>query len=122
MRTYCKYFTVSVSTVAVRTVLAYRHRTVGKRQISTGDLKQRARAEAIEQFVSGVYATVRLLAIVVDRLCILLLSQSIPLQSEQNGVDPDRLLQEIDIQRLKGVVYRDMVIKKREKIFPKHYK
>lgn len=75
-----------VSTMAVRNILACRAE-VSEDSVSVQlDPKQVARAEAITQFVSGAMSV----------------------KGKEGIIDCERLLQEIDLQRLKGIVYRDM--------------
>ncbi|VDK77256.1 unnamed protein product, partial [Litomosoides sigmodontis] len=73
-----------VSTMAVRNILACRVKTsFGKMCIDT---KQVTRAQQIAEFVSD----------------------ALDLSGKEGIVDPEHLVQKIDLQRLRGVIYRDM--------------
>ncbi|VDK76780.1 unnamed protein product, partial [Anisakis simplex] len=75
-----------VSTISVRNILACRmQRGDMHRADSYRDAKQLERAKNIALFVQGALE-----------------------KKSETVMDPDRLLQEVDLQRLKGIVYRDM--------------
>ncbi|VIO92462.1 Uncharacterized protein BM_BM11947 [Brugia malayi] len=74
-----------VSTVAVRNILACRIKTsFGK--MSYMDAKQVTRAQQIAEFVSD----------------------TLDVGNKEGILDPEHLVQEVDLQRLRGVIYRDM--------------
>lgn len=78
---------ILVSTMAVRNILACRV-ALKERGFSENTVKQRTKFNAIMKFVQS----------------------ALELKDTVKGIsDVNRLLQEIDLQRLKGVVYRDMV-------------
>ncbi|VDN02614.1 unnamed protein product [Thelazia callipaeda] len=74
-----------VSTIAVRNILACRMRICAG-STSRLDLQQNTRAQQIAKFVFG----------------------AVEVEGKEEITDPEHLLQEIDLQRLRGVIYRDM--------------
>ncbi|MCP9257176.1 Neurobeachin [Dirofilaria immitis] len=75
-----------LSTMAVRNILACRIKT-SFGSILCMDAKQVTRAQQIAEFISNALDVVR----------------------RQGGImDPEHLVQEVDLQRLRGVIYRDM--------------
>uniref|UniRef100_F1KPT4 Putative neurobeachin homolog n=1 Tax=Ascaris suum TaxID=6253 RepID=F1KPT4_ASCSU len=75
-----------VSTMAVRNILACRAQRGDVHVDALRDMKQIERTNTIAQFISGALDT----------------------GDNAAAIDTERLLQEVDLQRLKGIVYRDM--------------
>ncbi|CAG9537569.1 unnamed protein product [Cercopithifilaria johnstoni] len=74
-----------VSTIAVRNILACRVKTSFGKMLCM-DTKQVRRAQQIAEFVSDV----------------------LDVRGKEGIMDPEHLVQEVDLQRLRGVIYRDM--------------
>uniref|UniRef100_A0A915Q760 BEACH-type PH domain-containing protein n=1 Tax=Setaria digitata TaxID=48799 RepID=A0A915Q760_9BILA len=74
-----------VSTMAVRNILACRAKTTQGSVLSL-DVRQVMRAQQIAEFVSG----------------------ALDVKDKEKIADPEHLIQDIDLQRLRGVIYRDM--------------
>uniref|UniRef100_A0AAF5RXM1 BEACH-type PH domain-containing protein n=1 Tax=Wuchereria bancrofti TaxID=6293 RepID=A0AAF5RXM1_WUCBA len=74
-----------VSTVAVRNILASRIKTSFGKMLYM-DAKQVTRAQQIAEFVSD----------------------ALDVGNKEGILDPEHLVQEVDLQRLRGVIYRDM--------------